>query len=214
MSLQSNRGNGLGQLKEKLAAIRQEEGEAQYIDASNNKPGNTISSPGTFEWPQIFLPHQRAIIGDAVKEARLAKHFTQSELERRCGFEHPLIGQIERGTTSKLEPALLKKIGFHLGNDFNEVVRDACDDTIKPREKEAIIALGPKLIEDEEKTYKIKADGFSLKCTISNHEFSLHQIESADGHPIEALIYRGRRSRDSLFIQALEKIITMVKKGM
>lgn len=182
------------------------------IDLRNNAPAQ--SSAASFEWPLRFSAAQRAIIGEAVRDARQRKNFTQNQLERLCNYKTGFISSIENGNVAGLEKAILKKIGHHVGNDFNAVVMEVCDENFSaaiPQKKKAIIAEAAELEEDEEKTYRIKGPDFELKCIVSNSEFTLCQVERDGDDVAEALIYGGKRGANSLFVKALEKIVYMLK---
>lgn len=168
-------------------------------------------TPATFEWPEKFTPAQRAIIGEGVREARKKIKMTQNQLEKLCGFEMGYISFIENGKVAKMEKPLLKKIGLHLKNDFNQLVMEACDVFVPaPGKKEVIIARGPRLEKQEEHSIRLKGPSFELKLKLSEKEFSLYQVENGIG---EALVYSGNRLKDSLFLQALEEVVRVVKKG-
>jgi transcriptional regulator with XRE-family HTH domain len=186
------------------------------VDLRNNAPAQ--SSAASFEWPMRFSAAQRAIIGEAVRDARQRKNFTQNQLERLCNYKTGFISTIEHGNFAGLEKAILKKIGHHVGNDFNAVVMEVCDENFAvpvPAKKKVISAMPDDLEEDEERTYRIKGPSFELKCTVSNAEFGLYQVErDSNNECIEGLIYSGPRTADSLFIRAMEKIVNLLKKDL
>ena len=236
MSSNGHQMNGLNQLKAKLAELENKKNAATVVSedyAVTGDYGDTIDNPivdlrtnrpvhmeslGSFEWPMRFSAAQRAIIGEAVRDARSKKNMSQNQVERLCNFRIGTLSLVENGNYPSLEKAVLKKIGHHVGNDFNAVVMEVCDENfaaIVPPKKKVIVAESAELEEDEEKTYRIKGPSFELKCAVSNSEFSLYQVErDSNNECIEGLIYGGKRTADSLFIRALEKIVHMLKKDL
>lgn len=217
--LTSDKLNGMTmkeQLQAQLKALEEKEKSGTIIDmrdsqkVSEEKVKNEDLS---FQWPEKFTQAQRIIIGEEI--ARLRKQIpgmTQTKLERLCNFGDTHISQIELGK-KVIDKAMLKRIGFHLNNDFNQIVKEVCGSPElfkKESKKEAIIALGDRLIEDEERVFRIRSQDFELKCMLSNHQYTLWMVVEG----IEQLIYDGKRSKDCLFIHALEKIIKMVKKDV
>lgn len=205
--------NGLSikeQLQEQLKALEREE-DNKIVDLRNNPQPRQDVTPISYEWPDKFTPAQRKLIGEAIAKARSKiPGMSQHKLERLCGFGTHQISYIETGKAARLDKATIKKMGFHLGLDFNEVIMEICaePEDFAADKKEAFIALGPRLEEDEERTYKLKSSDFELKCKISNHEYELSMVVEG----LNQQIYAGRRSKDCLFLQALEKIIKMVKR--
>lgn len=194
MSLQQARANGSMSMRDQL--------EMQP---------EIIPTPITFEWPEKYTPAQRVCVGEGIRDAREKRNMSQMQVAKLCGVAAQYICLIENGKVARMEKALLKKIGLHLKNDFNALIMEACDVVIPGEgKKDVIIARGPRLEKEEQHSIRYKGPTFELKLQLTEREFKLYQVESGIG---EALVYSGSRLKNSLFLEALEEIVRVVKKG-
>ena len=209
------------QLAQQIAELDSKNAEKEepvIMDLRQNPPkhiGPKSDSVFDFEWPEKFTPDQRVVIGEGIAAARKKAGITQTGLERLCDLGGNTISNLENGKVARIEKALLKKISFHVRDDFNQLIKDACDlynPKAKAERKNAMMAVESRLLIDEEDrqvTRNIKGPDFHLRVVISNDNFKLVMVEES----IEQLIYEGKRTRDALFLEALDKVVSIVKKG-
>lgn len=196
-----NTGNGIknNQLSEQLKALEQAEDREQ-----NGALFSGIS------WPEKFTKEQRELFGMALQDARKQAATTQSTLARLCNIPDNYISTLEKGSVARIDKGLVGKIQNILRCDFTDTLKSILA-PVRVTSGLTATALPDRLECGEEQTYKVKGSNFELHGNVSETSFSLSMI-NREGVRID--IFKGNREKNHLFLEAMNKIVSKLNKGM
>lgn len=211
------------QLAEQLRQLEEKEDKQYQAQPYLKDPLPGTADASSFRWPDKFTPDQRILFGMGIKDARNKCGYSQNSLARLCNIDSQIITRLEAGGIAKVDKVLIKKIGHILRDDFNELMMSVCND--KPAVTSTPVAPGvvrvtnglcaiaqpPTLEFAEEQTYKLKGHNFELKGNVGANTFKLSIIVN---NKEEVIIYEGNKDKNHLFLQAMDKIVEKIKKGI
>lgn len=170
------------------------------------------NSAGSFVWPDKFTEYQRMIIGKGIQDARKLAKLTQEGLARLTGLSAAYISQVETGRAATIDKDMIKKIGLPMKEDFNDLVMDACTAPVSHKEQKQVIQAVNSGVEiEQDQTYRIKTSDFCFVCSFDSKNYSI-TMEKKDGD--DCLLFEGVKSDDSVFLNALDALLKLIKKHL
>lgn len=217
------------QLKEQLMALEKEEANETVVqkamDSTVGKPlekfdVHGITTRKSLGWPEKLTHDQRELFGIGLKDLRNKLGYAQEYLGKLCNFQIGYVSNLENGKVASISFGLLGTLAHNLQNDLIDLMKSVLTPAKNHNttnnetdQRRAYTRREPSgLIFDQERTYKLRGDGFEFRCSIDDGRYKLEMIEA--GASEDVLIWKGTNSSAPTFVAALKQIAKLIEKGV